>query len=77
MARRREIGKAGWGRSAVTAVISIVYFFPVLWIILTAFKSHTDALSIPPKFLFTPTLENFVGVFSRAYQRGGEAVRAD
>ncbi len=74
MARRREIGKAGWGRSAVTAVISFIYFIPVLWIILTAFKSHTDALSIPPKFIFTPTLENFSAVFSRAYQSGGEAV---
>jgi multiple sugar transport system permease protein len=72
--RRREIGKAGWGRSAITAVISFIYFFPVLWIILTAFKSHTDALAIPPKFIFTPTLQNFVNVFARAYQRGGEAV---
>ncbi len=72
--RRREIGKAGWGRSGFALIISFIYFFPVLWIILTAFKSHTDALSIPPKFIFTPTFENFVGVFSRAYQRGGEAV---
>ena len=72
--RRREIGRAGWGWTAVTAVIAFVYFFPVLWIILTAFKTHTDALSIPPKFIFTPTLENFVGVFSRAYIKGMEAV---
>ena len=74
MARKREIGKAGWGRSVVTAAISFIYFIPVLWIILTAFKSHTDALSIPPKFIFTPTLDNFVGVFSRSYQAGGEAI---
>ncbi len=74
MIKRREIGKAGLGRSAITAVLSFIYFFPVLWIILTAFKSHTDALAIPPKFLFTPTLDNFVAVFSRAYQSGGEAV---
>ena len=72
--KRREIGKAGWGWTAITAVIAFVYFFPVLWIILTAFKTHTDALSIPPKFLFTPTLENFVGVFSRAYIKGAEAI---
>ena len=74
MARRREIGKAGWGRSGITAVLSFVYFIPVLWIILTAFKSHRDALSIPPKFIFTPTLEKFVAVFSRTYSAGGEAV---
>jgi multiple sugar transport system permease protein len=27
----------------------------------------------PPKFIFTPTLENFVSVFSRAYSSGGAA----
>jgi len=73
-ASRHGIGKAGWGWSAFTFVISFVYFFPVLWIILTAFKTHNDALAIPPKFIFTPTLENFVSVFSRAYIKGREAV---
>ena len=72
--KRREIGRAGWGWTAFTAVIALIYFFPVLWIILTAFKTHTDALSIPPKFIFTPTLENFIGVFSRAYIKGAAAI---
>ena len=72
--RRRDIGKAGWRRTAFSTVISFIYFFPVLWIILTAFKSHTDALSTPPEFIFTPTLENFANVFSRAYERGGAEV---
>ena len=46
----------------------------MLWIILTAFKSYSDALAVPPKFLFTPTLENFVQVFNRAYSADGAAV---
>ncbi len=77
MARSRErrgVGKAGWLWTCGTAVVSFCYFFPVLWIILTAFKTHNDALAIPPKFFFTPTLENFVGVFSRAYIKGQAAV---
>jgi ABC-type glycerol-3-phosphate transport system permease component len=61
------VGEAGWGRTMVATVISVAYFFPVLWIILTAFKSYNDTLSIPPKLVFKPTLENFVGVFSRPY----------
>ena len=52
----------------------LYYFFPVLWIILTAFKTNADVLAIPPKFLFTPTLENFVSVFRRSYIRGQAAV---
>jgi multiple sugar transport system permease protein len=36
-AARRPIGEAGWGWSIGTGIISIIYFLPVLWIILTAF----------------------------------------
>ena len=69
----RGVGEAGWGRTLGAAIVSLIYFFPVLWIILTAFKSYSDALSVPPKFIFTPTLENFVQVFSRAYSAGAAA----
>ena len=47
--RRQEIGKAGWGWTAIMAVISLIYFFPVLWIILRA---------IPP----APLRRRFPGV---------------
>ncbi|MEO9824800.1 MAG: carbohydrate ABC transporter permease [Paracoccaceae bacterium] len=66
MARKyREIGKAGWGYTALTTFVGMIYFAPVLWIILTAFKTRTDALAIPPKLFFTPTLDNFRSVFYR------------
>jgi len=71
--RRHGVGQAGWGWTLFAAVISVIYFFPVLWIILTAFKSYGDALAVPPKFIFTPTLDNFISVFSRAYSSGGKA----
>ena len=71
--RPSGIDEAGWGRTLLAAVVSFAYFFPVLWIILTAFKTHNDALAVPAKFIFTPTLENFVGVFSRAYSVGAAA----
>lgn len=71
---KHGVGKAGWKHTAVTAVISFIYFFPVFWIILTAFKTHNDALAIPPKWFFTPTLENFISVFNRTYIKGQEAV---
>lgn len=75
--RKTEIGKAGWGYTAITAVISLLYFFPVLWIILTAFKKRTDALAIPPKWIFTPTLENFQNVFYRQSIAGGGSQQTD
>lgn len=72
--RASGVGEAGWGRTLFAAIISFIYFFPVLWIILTAFKSYSDALAVPPKFFFTPTLENFGQVFNRAYSVGAAAV---
>ncbi len=69
----RPIGKSGWGRTLGAAAVSIVYFFPVLYIILTAFKTRQDALAWPVKFIFTPTLENFVSVFYRTTVEGGAA----
>ena len=72
--KKHGIGRAGWGHTAFAGVISLIYFFPVLWIILTAFKTHNDALAVPPKWFFEPTLENFISVFSRAYIKGQAAV---
>ena len=78
MARKhREIGKAGWGYTAITSVVGFIYFFPVLWIILTAFKTRTDALAVPPKLFFTPTLENFQSVFFRASITTGTSQATD
>ncbi|MDJ0628736.1 MAG: carbohydrate ABC transporter permease [Rhodobacter sp.] len=78
MARKyREIGKAGWGYTAITSVVGFVYFFPVLWIILTAFKTRTDALAVPPKLFFTPTLDNFQSVFFRASITTGTSQATD
>jgi multiple sugar transport system permease protein len=51
-----------WG---VLWAVALVYFFPVLWIILSAFKTKEDLLSIPPKWAFTPTLANFAALFQR------------
>jgi len=78
MARKyREIGKAGWGYTAITTVVGLIYFFPVLWIILTAFKTRTDALAVPPKLFFTPTFENFVSVFYRSSITTGTSQATD
>ena len=66
----RRPGRAGWGRTALCAAVGGVYFLPVLWIVLTAFKSPRDVLT--PTLLFTPTLDNFVAVFARAHYPGGE-----
>ena len=70
----RNVRQARPGWAALATIVSVIYFFPVLWIILTAFKTYNDALAVPPEWLFTPTLENFFSVFSRAMTYQGAAV---
>ena len=70
--RRYQVGVAGWGLTAFCTLIGGFYFLPVLWIVLTAFKSTRDALT--PTILFTPTFDNFIHIFHRAYYQGGDAV---
>ena len=78
------VGEAGWGHTLIVAIVSFIYFLPVLFIIFTAIKPASLALSVPPtisptslfglipqEFVFTPTLENFGSVFSRVMTPGG------
>jgi sorbitol/mannitol transport system permease protein len=48
-------------------VVGFVIFFPILWMVLTSFKTELDAFSIPPSFLlFHWTTENYATVQSRS-----------
>ncbi|WP_225730190.1 MULTISPECIES: carbohydrate ABC transporter permease [unclassified Nocardia] len=58
--RHRNWGNIGWG--ALAWILAIGFFFPVLWMALTAFKQEGDAYTDPPKIVFTPTLDQFRAV---------------
>lgn len=59
-ARAKPIGRraSSSGYHVILWVIALVYFLPVLWIVLAAFKSNADILSVPTKYAFSPTLDN-------------------
>ena len=51
---------AAWG-------VGLLIFFPILWIILTSFKTEAEAIADPPSFLFFNwTLENYGVVQERS-----------
>ena len=53
--------------SALAWILGFLIFFPILWTILTSFKTELEAFSIPPKFLFFDwTLENYGVVQERS-----------
>jgi sorbitol/mannitol transport system permease protein len=47
--------------------VGLLIFFPVLWTILTSFKTELDAIALPPKWVFFDwTLENYATVQERS-----------
>lgn len=55
------------GRTAAwtgAALLLAVWALPVLWGLLTSFKTERDVLAYPPKIFFTPTLDNYRAVIS-------------
>lgn len=62
-ARKRIQGSAV---TLLTWCIVMLFFFPVLWMILTSFKPETQAATSPPTFFADWTMENFHAVFSSA-----------
>jgi sorbitol/mannitol transport system permease protein len=53
-------------RIAVAWAVTLLLFFPLGWLILTAFKTELQAINVPPLWLFEPTLENFHEVQERS-----------
>jgi len=53
-------------RTAFAWLVTLLLFFPLGWLILTAFKTELQAISVPPLLIFTPTLENFSIVQDRS-----------
>ena len=45
---------------------ALLLFFPLGWLVLTAFKTELQAISQPPLLIFTPTLDNFAEVQVRS-----------
>lgn len=46
-------------------LVALLIFFPIFWMVLTSFKTEFEAISLPPKLFFTPTLENYQLIFER------------
>lgn len=52
-------------RALCAWLVGLIIFFPILWMVLTSFKTELGAFSMPPEFLFTPTLENYREIMER------------
>jgi sorbitol/mannitol transport system permease protein len=53
-------------RTVAAWAITLLLVFPLIWLVITAFKTEQQAISIPPQLFFTPTLESFHEVNERS-----------
>ena len=60
--KKRRNNSLTWG--IVGWVVGILFFFPVLWMVLTSFKTEAEAYTNTPHIIFSPTLSQYKAVFS-------------
>ncbi|WP_263771128.1 carbohydrate ABC transporter permease [Propionivibrio soli] len=53
-------------RAVLSWAVALFLFFPLGWLVLTAFKTELQAISVPPLLFFKPTMENFIIVEARS-----------
>ncbi|MEO9337579.1 carbohydrate ABC transporter permease [Mesorhizobium sp. SB112] len=46
-------------------LVSLIFFAPIAWIVMSSFKTRDQILAVPPKIIFTPTLDNYRALFGR------------
>ncbi|OPF63173.1 carbohydrate ABC transporter permease [Hydrogenophaga sp. H7] len=66
MARQSTFTPAYAVRTMAAWAVALLLFFPLGWLLLTAFKTELQAIAVPPELFFSPTLENFHEVQERS-----------
>jgi sorbitol/mannitol transport system permease protein len=64
--KKKKIEISNVIRVTAAWAITLLLFFPLGWLFLTAFKTELQAISVPPLVVFSPTLENFHEVQDRS-----------
>jgi multiple sugar transport system permease protein len=54
----------GLGKAAAVCAILIWSLFPIAFIVMSAVKPGQDIFAVPPKFIFTPTLQHYGQLWS-------------
>src|SRR3954453_17129543 len=49
---------------SLVVLYAVITMIPLAWIVLTSFKSPDDAISYPPRILFTPSLQGYCNLFT-------------
>jgi multiple sugar transport system permease protein len=48
----------------IVVLYALIALVPLIWIVMTSFKTPTDSISYPPKVIFTPSLDGYCNLFT-------------
>ncbi len=72
-----ESGKrTKWLAGGMVVVYALVSMIPLVWIVLTGFKSPPDSIAYPPKVVFEPTMEGYVNLFTSRSRQTPEYIES-
>ncbi len=57
---------------AVVIAYALISLVPLVWIVLTSLKTPPDSIAYPPKWVFEPSLEGYVNVFTNRSRQAPE-----
>ncbi len=64
--RKRRLGLVP---SVTIFILLLTSTLPFVWILMTSLKSPADIVAWPPKFIFTPTFQNYLSILGRGTGR--------
>jgi multiple sugar transport system permease protein len=70
---------SSWTRrlaSAAVILYALISMVPLIWIVMTGFKTPTDSISYPPKLVFAPLLEGYVNLFTTRTRQTPEYIQS-
>ena len=67
---------ARWTAGILVAIYALVTLIPLVWIIMTGFKTPADTISYPPKVVFSPSVEGYCNLFTTRSRQTPEYIAA-
>ena len=67
---------ARWTAGILVVIYALVTLIPLVWIIMTGFKTPSDAISYPPKIIFSPSVEGYCNLFTTRSRQTPEYIAA-
>ncbi|MEM7544944.1 MAG: carbohydrate ABC transporter permease [Pseudomonadota bacterium] len=69
-------GRQKWIAGTLVILYALITIMPLIWIMMTGFKTPPDSISYPPKVVFDPSLEGYVNLFTTRTRVSQEALDA-